>query len=256
MGIAEDSTTDTRRADARRQPAAASGGPATGRVARRRARTQQRIVEVAEALVRARGVDAVTLDEIADAADIARRSFYHHFESKHALLVPIARTRTQALNRRIDRLIEGRADPAEVVAIGLRHTLRGFAADPLCAWFILHSGLPHDRLREGIGDSAARDLERGARTRRFHLVNTRVLVDLFGGAIVGTLSSYLAGTIGETDLDDVVEYALRVLGVPLREAHEIAHRPLPPLPEDRGETRAASPAAQDLPPQAARRRRP
>ena len=40
-----------------------------------------------------------------DAADIARRTFYHHFECKHEMLVPIARARTKALNRRIDELL-------------------------------------------------------------------------------------------------------------------------------------------------------
>ncbi len=33
-----------------------------------------------------------------------------------------------------------------------------------------------------------------------------------------------------------VEYALRLLGVPALEASEIAHRPLPPLPEEAGDS--------------------
>ncbi len=225
-------------ADHRKQtqrPPSDPGTQKTDRVARRRERTRQRILEVAEDLVRERGVEAVTIDDITDAADIARRSFYHHFESKHDLLVPVARAHTRSLNRRIDRLIENLDDPAEVVAVGLRHTLRGFVDDPLCAWFILHSGLPHDRLREGIGESAARDLERGVKTGRFLLPNPQVLGDLFSGAVVGVLSAYLNGTVGEADLDDVVEYMLRLLGVPPQDAREITRRPLPPLPADPGE---------------------
>ena len=62
-----------------------------GRVARRRAQARQRILDAAEKLMAERGVDGVTIDEIANAADIARRSFYHHFESKYDVLVPIAR---------------------------------------------------------------------------------------------------------------------------------------------------------------------
>ena len=203
-----------------------------GRVERRRARTRQRILEVAEALVRRRGVEAVTIDEITEAADIARRSFYHHFDSKHDLLVPVARSRTRSLNRSIDCLIENLSDPAEIVSIGLRHTLRGILDDPLCCWFILRSGLPLDRLREGIGESAVRDLERGVRTGRFVIRNPAVLGDLLGGAVVGVLSAYLAGARAEADLDDAVEYVLRLLGVPPAEAREIAHRPLPSIPPE------------------------
>lgn len=208
------------------------GTRGTGRVERRRARTRQRILEVAEGLVRRRGVEAVTIDEIAEAADIARRSFYHHFDSKHDLLVPVARARTRALNRSIDGLIEHLSDPAEIVAIGLRHTLRGILDDPLCCWFILRSGLPLDRLREGIGESATRDLERGIRTGRFVIPNPAVLADMLSGAVVGVLSAYLGGSRTEADLDEAVEYVLRLLGVPPAEAHKITHRPLSPLPRD------------------------
>jgi len=217
---------------------AGDGRGGTDRVSRRRARTRQRILEVAEALARERGVEGVTIDDITEGADIARGSFYQHFDSKHDLLVPIARAHTRSLNRRIDRLIEDLRDPAEVVAVGLRHTLRGFVDDPLCAWFILYSGLPHDRLREGIGESAARDLERGVNTGRFLLPNQNVLGDLFSGAVVGVLSAYLAGKFSEADLDDVVEYMLRLLGVPPTDAREITHRPLSPLPEDPGDEEA------------------
>ena len=213
------------------------GTRGTGRVERRRARTRQRILEVAEELVRSRGIEAVTIDEITEAADIARRSFYLHFDSKHDLLVPVAQARTRSLNRSIDRLIEKLSDPAEIVSIGLRHTFRGILDDPLCCWFILRSGLPLDRLREGIGESAARDLERGTRTGRFVIPNQAVLGDVLSGAVVGVLSAYLGGSRTEADLDDAVEYVLRLLGVPPAEAHKITHGPLPPLPPTRRQSR-------------------
>ncbi len=203
-----------------------------GRVERRRALTRQRILEVAEELVRDRGVEAVTIDEITEAADIARRSFYLHFDSKHDVLVPVARACTQSLRRSIDCLIESLSDPAEIVSIGLRHTLRGILADPLCCWFILRSGLPLDRLREGIGESASRDLERGVRSGRFVIPNPAVLGDMLSGAVVGMLTVHLGGAHPEADLDDAVEYVLRLLGVPPAEAREIAHRPLPSLPPE------------------------
>ncbi len=183
-------------------------------------------------MVRARGVEAVTIDDITEEADIARRSFYNLFRSKHDLLVPIARAHTRSLNRRIDRLIERVSDPAEVISIGLRHTLRGIAADPLCSWFILHSGLPLDRLREGIGESGARDIERGVREGRFSIPNEAVLEEMLGGAVVGVLTAYLSGTLTEADVDDGVGYVLRVLGVPAEEARQITRRPLPALPKE------------------------
>jgi AcrR family transcriptional regulator len=186
------------------------------------------MLKVAEALVESRGVDAVTIEEITEAADVARRTFYHHFDSKHDALVPLARTRTEELNRRIDRLIEAVDDPAEVVSIALRHTLRGIPEDPLCAWFIFRSGLPHERLHEAIGKSGTRDFERGIERGRFAIANREVAEHVVGSAVTGLLSRRLHGKLADADLDEAVEYLLRLLGVPADEAAEIAHRPLPP----------------------------
>ena len=200
-----------------------------GRVERRRARVRQRILEVTEELTRARGIDAVTVEDITEAADVARRSFYHYFDSKHDALVPIARKRTRELNRRIDRVVENIDDPAEVVAIALRHTFRRLPEDPLCAWFVFRSGLPQARLREGIGESGYRDVSRGVETGRFTLDNLEAAAALLSGAVIGVLGGRLENTLGDGDLDDAVEYLLRLLGVPGSEARDIAHLPLPDL---------------------------
>jgi AcrR family transcriptional regulator len=214
------------------------GGPQPGRVERRRARVRQRILEVVEKLTEARGIDDVTIDDIAEAADVARRTFYHYFESKHDVLVPIARARTRALNRRIDRSVENVDDPAELIAIALRHTLRSMPEDPLCAWFIFRSGLPQQRLLEVIGESGQRDVGRGLESGRFAIANQAAVRSLLSGAVIGALSGRLEGTLDDVDLDDAVEYLLRLLGVPSAQAKEIAHRPLPPLEASPG---AASP---------------
>ena len=200
-----------------------------GRVERRRARVRKRILEAVEELTESRGIDGVTIDDIAEAADVARRTFYHYFESKHEVLVPIARARTRALNRRIDHVVEDVDDPAEVIAIALRHTLRSMPEDPLCAWFIFRSGLPQQRLLEVIGESGDRDVSRGMETGRFALANQAAARSLLSGAVIGALSGQLEGTLDDGDLDDAVEYLLRLLGVPAAEAKDIAHRPLPPM---------------------------
>lgn len=57
-----------------------------GRRARKARETRQRIAAVALRLVIERGYDETTLDDIAEAADIARRTFFHYFPSKEAIL--------------------------------------------------------------------------------------------------------------------------------------------------------------------------
>jgi AcrR family transcriptional regulator len=54
--------------------------------ARKQRQTRQRIAEAGLRLFLENGFDATTLDAIADAADISRRTFFHYFESKEAIL--------------------------------------------------------------------------------------------------------------------------------------------------------------------------
>ena len=53
--------------------------------AERRAATQAKVIEAALRLFGAAGFDAVTVDDIAAAAGVAKGAVYHHFKSKEAL---------------------------------------------------------------------------------------------------------------------------------------------------------------------------
>jgi AcrR family transcriptional regulator len=53
---------------------------------RKRGQTRQRIAEAGLQLFLREGYEATTLDAIAEAAGIARRTFFHYFDSKEALL--------------------------------------------------------------------------------------------------------------------------------------------------------------------------
>jgi AcrR family transcriptional regulator len=59
-----------------------SGTVAPGLRQRKRQQTRERLTRAAMALFLERGFEATTLDDIAAAADISRRSFFHYFASK------------------------------------------------------------------------------------------------------------------------------------------------------------------------------
>src|ERR1700730_814940 len=64
---------------------------------RKRQQTRDRLTGVAMALFRDRGVEATTLDDIASAADISRRSFFHYFASKEDVVFAWQEESTAAL---------------------------------------------------------------------------------------------------------------------------------------------------------------
>jgi AcrR family transcriptional regulator len=75
---------------AKRSPISAAQ-PVLGLRARKQAWTKDAIWDAAIDLFAARGFEEVTIDEIADAARVSRRSFFRYFESKNDLMArPIA----------------------------------------------------------------------------------------------------------------------------------------------------------------------
>lgn len=68
------------------EPATEHSGPPTGRRERNRLQTTLAIEDVATRLFLEHGVDAVTVEQICEGADISRRSFFNYFESKAQLL--------------------------------------------------------------------------------------------------------------------------------------------------------------------------
>ena len=61
--------------------------------ARKKQRTRQTIERVALDLIEAHGFDATTIDDIATAADIAPRTFFHYFRSKEEVVLADYATR-------------------------------------------------------------------------------------------------------------------------------------------------------------------
>jgi AcrR family transcriptional regulator len=77
------------------KPAATAAAP--GLRERKRQQTRERLTQVAMALFLERGFEATTLDDIAAAADISRRGFFHYFASKEDVVFAWQEDSTAAL---------------------------------------------------------------------------------------------------------------------------------------------------------------
>lgn len=80
------------------------GPPGEGTRARRRRTNRRRIAETALDLFERNGYTATTVDEIAEACDIGRRTFFRYFQGKEELLYPFleeSRARVAAVLQRL-----------------------------------------------------------------------------------------------------------------------------------------------------------
>ena len=95
----------------------AVGSPApTARVGRRRSTTRGDIADVAIDLFSAHGFDAVSVDDVAAAAGIARRTLFRYYTSKNAILWGDFDTHLEHLAEAHDRLLP-------LARLHVRHTL-------------------------------------------------------------------------------------------------------------------------------------
>ncbi|MEM9037287.1 MAG: TetR/AcrR family transcriptional regulator [Actinomycetota bacterium] len=199
---------------------------ATGtRAERRKAATRARVVDAAERLMRDRGVDDVTIQDITEAADVGHGTFYLHFKSKGEVLRPVIERLAAPVAEQIDTAARGSTDPALRVALGVRFVLRAIAEDPLWSWYS-RSGLSFSNLVADMGVQAREDITNGLDSGRFDVGDVATTVSFIDGAIVGVVSAIDEGVPAEELADGTAELMLRVLGIPTDEAARLARTPL------------------------------
>ncbi|MBC7171207.1 MAG: TetR/AcrR family transcriptional regulator [Polyangiaceae bacterium] len=77
-------------------------GPKEGRRARKRRELRERIQRAAQELFLELGYDHVTVEEVAERADVSRATFFNYYSSKVALLRELAEKLTDDLHKRIE----------------------------------------------------------------------------------------------------------------------------------------------------------
>ena len=92
---------------------------------RKRIETQERLLAAAWALFHNKGFEATTVEEITNAADVAKGTFFNYFASKEEMLGPLAAWRMGQLRDMID---PAKGAPASALA-RIKLFLRGLAEE-------------------------------------------------------------------------------------------------------------------------------
>ncbi len=189
-----------------------------------------------------KGMEGVAINEITEAADVGLGSFYNHFESKEAIHAAVLDSVFEEFADTLDRMAADLPDPAETIAVALRHTLLRARREPVWGHFLLREGLSARALSRGLGPRLLRDIQKGIGAKRFVADEPLVSVITVGGAVLTAIAIELRFDAGEepvTDMLKMIGYSqegfaertasslLQTLGVPRAEATEIANRPLP-----------------------------
>ncbi|MEO0961868.1 MAG: TetR/AcrR family transcriptional regulator [Pseudomonadota bacterium] len=192
---------------------------------RRKASTRARIVEAAERLMRDRGVEDVTIQDITEAADVGHGTFYLHFKTKGEVLRPLIQHLSDQVHVRVDQAAHGATDPALRMALGLRILLRAIAKDPLWSWYA-RSEASFSELVSRMGNPPTQDMQNGLKSGRFDIADLEATLSFINGALVGMITSLDEGARPDDTADATAELVLRVMGVSAEEARQIVGQPL------------------------------
>lgn len=118
-----------------------SSSPATGRVATRRTRTRAALLEAAERAFVRHGFNGVTMERLAEEADVSVGSIYGHFSNKDGLYVAVATRAVELFGEYLQRAYAASDSPLEQVMTAGDAYLRFHLEHPGLFRFIAFDGV-------------------------------------------------------------------------------------------------------------------
>ncbi|MBS1999936.1 MAG: TetR/AcrR family transcriptional regulator [Cyanobacteria bacterium SZAS LIN-5] len=86
-----------------------------GRREKKKALTRQTIIDAAGKLFSVNGFDATSIDEICQAADVVKGTFYYHFKSKEDLVIELRREMTEQLEEFVASELDSGNSPLDIL---------------------------------------------------------------------------------------------------------------------------------------------
>jgi AcrR family transcriptional regulator len=115
-----------------------------GRRQRKRQAVHRNVLDAAQRLFAERGVSRTTVDEIAEAADVARQTVFNHFPYKEALALELGADNIQNVAERANALLEAGTPALEVLQRSARAFLDSSIEQGECAAIVARELLHPD----------------------------------------------------------------------------------------------------------------
>jgi AcrR family transcriptional regulator len=207
----------------------ASESPADGegRVARRQRRNREALVRAAWTVMTEKGIDAATMLEIAEQADVGAGTVYNYFKSKDELAIAVLEEMMHDLALRIEKATSKLEDPAEVYAFGIRTVLEAATTDLSWKQMLYRSEVIADALFRRMGPFAIRDLRNAIDVGHFQISDPELVWHLTAHAIVGASLAITTDRLPTTVKDEIIVRLLCMTGIGVQAAMELAARPKP-----------------------------
>lgn len=190
----------------------------------RRARTRAELIRAARTLYAARTFNSVTVDDVVNAAELAKGTFYVHFDDLDDLQSVLG----DELAREFDELLQPRRlsldDPIERIAAGCGAFINQALQDPIWGALIVRAASAIPDFARAARGRLSEDIRRAAASGLLHDVVPEIAFEFAIGITVRAMQSAAEGRLRPKQASLIVAGILRAIGVPAEEAREIAFR--------------------------------
>jgi AcrR family transcriptional regulator len=202
------------------------------RTERRRRKNREALIKAGYTVMSRKGIDAATMHEIAELADVGAGTVYNYFSSKDALAIAVLEKVMHRLAERIEAVTDTFADPALAFAFGTRSVMRATIEDDRWRQLLSRPEVVADAMFRVMGPFALRDLALAEAAGRYKISNRDAVWRITTHVIVGFGLSVVTGKLAPATITDAAIALLGMVGVDPAAAAKIARRPWPDLPPE------------------------
>lgn len=199
---------------------------------RRKRRNRQALIEAGYRVMSEKGIDAATMSEIAEIADVGSGTAYNYFSSKDELAICVLEEAMSRLAKRIEAVTDTFSDPGQVYAFGIRNVMKAATTDHRWRSLLKRSEVIAGAMYRVMGPYAIRDIRNAVAAKRYDVEDPELAWWLATHAIVGFSLAVCDRNIKAAKIDEAVVDLLGMVGVDRTEAWKIARRPCPDLPDE------------------------
>lgn len=188
----------------------------------RRAKTRERLLDAASAVIAEKGPDATSIEEIVAAAGVSRGTFYNYFPTTDDLVHALnARTADAFLGPMRD-LVGELSDPALKLSSAAHFTLMTMVADPTRAWVMLRLEGARTPRQRPASHFLTRLFQEGIASQQFEVIDLEAARAVTIGALRMAAREVLMEGAPHDLTEQVVATVLLSLGMPTAVARKVS----------------------------------
>jgi len=195
---------------------------------RRRERSRASLIEAAREIMSVKGVDATTIADITEAADLGFGTFYNHFKTKDEIVLAAMAGMAERFGDEIDQLIASHSDPFAAQVVAWHQVIEIATVEPIWGWFVLRSSQTLNLMNEGLMQRFRRDVKAGIEAGKFKIVDVDVVVALIGAGVLSLVNGRLSGSLDERQINEGLALLICHLGIAPEKARKLVAQTLSP----------------------------